>query len=294
MSNLVMSVTATSTVIAISLIVACITFCLVFLIYKIIANKQIKIVHQHSLMLKELIRLNTKTHFRVRIQPQYVFTEYCESKRAFDRLDNYNYLKIEIAKSEGFFEDIIAYVEFNKKLYKRYLAKCNYIKNNTPPINSKPYRISQKRFNAIETKLFSTHQLSPVLATEIISQAQYTSPEGRNHYEKKSIIDYETLVGLVESVHEEKAATIIHREHMKAERSKMTDSLRYDILRRDHFRCQICGATAQDGVKLHVDHIIPVSKGGKTEKSNLRTLCDKCNLGKRDKIENSESNEITK
>lgn len=65
----------------------------------------------------------------------------------------------------------------------------------------------------------------------------------------------------------------------------MSDSLRYDVLRRDGFRCQICGITAKEGAKLHVDHIIPVSKGGKTILSNLRTLCDRCNMGKSAKIE---------
>ena len=69
------------------------------------------------------------------------------------------------------------------------------------------------------------------------------------------------------------------------QRRLMKASLRYEILTRDGFRCRICGASADDGVTLHVDHIIPVSKGGKTEKSNLRTLCDRCNLGKGDKIE---------
>ena len=64
----------------------------------------------------------------------------------------------------------------------------------------------------------------------------------------------------------------------------MTDSLRYDVLKRDGFKCQICGASAQDGATLHVDHIIPVSKGGKTEMSNLQTLCDRCNLGKSNKL----------
>ena len=71
-----------------------------------------------------------------------------------------------------------------------------------------------------------------------------------------------------------------------SERSKLTAGLRYDIFRRDNFRCQICGRSAQDeGVVLHVDHIIPVSKGGKTEWNNLRTLCQDCNLGKSNKIE---------
>lgn len=37
--------------------------------------------------------------------------------------------------------------------------------------------------------------------------------------------------------------------------------------------------------KLHVDHIIPIAKGGKTVKENLRTLCEECNWGKRDKYD---------
>ena len=78
---------------------------------------------------------------------------------------------------------------------------------------------------------------------------------------------------------------IAHREFIAEQRRLMTDSLRYDIMRRDGFRCQLCGMTAKDGVKLHVDHVIPVSKGGKTEPSNLRTLCERCNLGKSNKSE---------
>lgn len=76
-----------------------------------------------------------------------------------------------------------------------------------------------------------------------------------------------------------------HSRFVHAERRKMTDSLRYDILRRDGFRCQLCGATQKDGYRLHVDHIIPVSRGGQTVPSNLRTLCERCNMGKSDKLE---------
>ena len=65
----------------------------------------------------------------------------------------------------------------------------------------------------------------------------------------------------------------------------MTNSLRYDVLKRDGFKCTLCGRTASDDITLEVDHIIPVSKGGLTELDNLRTLCYDCNRGKRDKIE---------
>jgi len=76
-----------------------------------------------------------------------------------------------------------------------------------------------------------------------------------------------------------------HTMFVRQQRALMTDSLRYDILKRDGFRCKICGATAADGVKLHVDHIVPVSKGGRTDPQNLRTLCERCNMGKGAKLE---------
>lgn len=63
--------------------------------------------------------------------------------------------------------------------------------------------------------------------------------------------------------------------------------LRYKVLNRDNFKCVICGNRQSDDPKskLHVDHIVPFSKGGKTVFSNLRTLCYKCNIGKGDLIE---------
>lgn len=60
--------------------------------------------------------------------------------------------------------------------------------------------------------------------------------------------------------------------------------LRFIVLKRDNFKCCACGASpAKDpSVELHIDHIIPWSKGGETEIDNLQTLCSKCNIGKSD------------
>jgi hypothetical protein len=60
--------------------------------------------------------------------------------------------------------------------------------------------------------------------------------------------------------------------------------LRFKVLQRDNFKCCACGASpAKDpSVELHIDHIIPWSKGGETTIDNLQTLCSKCNLGKSD------------
>ncbi len=63
--------------------------------------------------------------------------------------------------------------------------------------------------------------------------------------------------------------------------------LRYRVLKRDCFKCTLCGASpAKDPrVYLHIDHIFPYSKGGATTEENLRVLCNACNLGKGDLIE---------
>ncbi|MCL2229126.1 MAG: HNH endonuclease [Firmicutes bacterium] len=62
------------------------------------------------------------------------------------------------------------------------------------------------------------------------------------------------------------------------------DRLRYKILTRDCFKCVLCGASpaVDSGVVLHVDHVVPFSRGGKTEEGNLRALCSRCNWGKGD------------
>lgn len=64
------------------------------------------------------------------------------------------------------------------------------------------------------------------------------------------------------------------------ESEKIRPSVRYDILKRDLGKCQVCGATAKQGAQLEVDHIIPKSDGGKREPNNLWTLCFACNRGK--------------
>lgn len=61
-------------------------------------------------------------------------------------------------------------------------------------------------------------------------------------------------------------------------------SLRYAVLKRDHFRCVKCGRSpASSGVSLHVDHIQAWANGGESVERNLQTLCSDCNLGKSDK-----------
>lgn len=68
----------------------------------------------------------------------------------------------------------------------------------------------------------------------------------------------------------------------------VSPQLRNDILERNGFTCQQCGAGPGDRdpynparkVRLHIDHIIPLSQGGTNDRDNLRTLCSACNQGR--------------
>lgn len=55
--------------------------------------------------------------------------------------------------------------------------------------------------------------------------------------------------------------------------------LRFEVLRRDDFRCRYCGLTASDA-ELHLDHVIPSSLGGEDKPENLVACCKDCNAGK--------------
>lgn len=62
-------------------------------------------------------------------------------------------------------------------------------------------------------------------------------------------------------------------------REPISTRTRFEIFKRDAFKCQYCGCTPPN-VVLHVDHILAVSAGGTNERTNLITACIDCNLGK--------------
>ena len=65
----------------------------------------------------------------------------------------------------------------------------------------------------------------------------------------------------------------------RPKRKAISKTLRFEVFKRDSFKCQYCGAHPPS-VVLHVDHILAVSRGGTNVIDNLVAACQPCNSGK--------------
>lgn len=257
---------------------------IIWIISSRLEKKRKGIVKNTSTLLKNLQKLNVEFKFYWDIEEKYVFKRNLNSKSQFDRYD----------LEELFDEVVLNYTEMvpiykklieNRNLYALYSNQVSLLSSTVTQEEAKKWHIPYDKYKIMEKEMFNRQILKPILDSQIICVATYTSPQGRNRYSKKAVCSIDIVPARYELLMQKIAEQNSEVMRRKRERSLMTNKLRYSILKRDGFKCQLCGRTANDDVKLHIDHILPVSKGGKTEPSNLRVLCDACNLGKSDDLE---------
>lgn len=272
-----------------------ITIGLCFLVYKIIEkikesyyNKLRIEVLNSSKNIKALHTLNEKYINRfIHLQEKIIVTSpIFYSKSQYDRFVEYGYEKYMLEyvnKYESEIAGIIYRAEMNNISLSEYEKEVKALPYISPEAIAEECGISLEKYCNIEHDLFSERILSPITDPIFVLNISYTSPQGRNHYVTKMSYNISEIKEQIQIAKKQ-----IKQENLQYnERKKMTQKLRYEIIMRDGKRCVLCGRSVEDGVKLEVDHIKPISKGGKTIKSNLRTLCEDCNRGKRDSYDES-------
>lgn len=93
------------------------------------------------------------------------------------------------------------------------------------------------------------------------------------YWEKR---DFDLCYECLEELYKEYINSEVAVEQVKVVRKKISEDLRNEVFKRDGYKCQVCGSKKD----LVIDHVIPFSKGGKTTKDNLQTLCKSCNSKK--------------
>ena len=256
-----------------------------FIIYKIcqsVKKKRIILVKQTSDRFTALQDLNQRYHFyelpKTRVE-RYTL----KSKREFDSFDPQTKMMMRVDDNHDLYEQLIQQTKYNKDLFHEYQRELDKLPiTETTPVK----RLKIYKYHQIENAICIENIQRPVLNIKYCVLWEYTSPQGRKHYHEAQSYNEDDI----NNFFRELKKTEIYKKSKSYQRSLMTPSLRYDVMRRDGFRCVLCGRTVNDGIKLHVDHIMPIAKGGKTVKSNLRTLCHECNLGKSDKYIEDELN----
>ena len=111
---------------------------------------------------------------------------------------------------------------------------------------------------------------------------KYISGGGKSSMQCDIVLDIENLERFVSYLYNEVQTS----KSIKYQRALMSARLREIIKRRDNYTCQRCGISIEQEphLLLEIDHIIPLSKNGKTTEANLQTLCWMCNRQKSDKI----------
>lgn len=71
-------------------------------------------------------------------------------------------------------------------------------------------------------------------------------------------------------------------DHRSLSEGYASGGVRYEVLKRAKYRCELCGAH-ESQTALHIDNIIPRANGGSDDLSNFQVLCMSCNTSKRDR-----------
>lgn len=242
------------------------------IIKKHIKKEEIEVINKSD-KIKKLNEINKKYSFKKITNCKRKIIEREFSRKSLYNVKSIDVIRYNIENNIDFIRTDIENAIYNIKMlddYNKEVNKLTLIESNN----------TSKKFNKIENRIFNKliyKKEDFLINVKLI--VYYRSNSGKINENIKTLITFLELVNIYNAWQQGNK----YCEAQKRERRIMNDDIRYNVLKRDNFQCQLCGATAKDGAKLHVDHIIPVSKGGKTIMSNLQTLCDRCNIGKSNK-----------
>ena len=260
--------------------------------------KREKFVRQHSIALRTLNEINSKyTFLNVR---SFDMTQSYDNRNYYATISPKDYLTYQLVyKQKEIIKAINNAAENNQKmfLYQAELASaCTLTQFDSNILQEKlawidkilcKYWLSKglEQIYRIERKLFDMDMLKPVTAFRMTIYLHLTNIQGRRLAQKFDTFytpEITTIIAKLQNKHDGYYLDpAIWQAICRVERGRVSNKIRFAVYRRDGNRCRKCGSTRN----LEIDHIYPISKGGKTQFENLQTLCHRCNSLKSNFIE---------
>jgi diadenosine tetraphosphate (Ap4A) HIT family hydrolase len=148
-------------------------------------------------------------------------------------------------------------------------------------------QIAQAILNKDPTQIEYFSEVVKNMVGKVLTKNRQITEKHGDHYtltgtDELAADEVSALVALCEqkiAEFEQKRGAIVW-DHRRRGHRPISGSVRYEVLKRAAFRCELCGVSAEEK-GLEVDHIHPKSLGGKDDLSNYQALCFSCNAAKR-------------
>jgi ATP adenylyltransferase len=149
-------------------------------------------------------------------------------------------------------------------------------------------QIARALLNEDRSQLEYYAEITRDMVGRVLSNRNVVSRDGQQY----ALLGYETFtpeqIQQLKEACEMRLADYVTRrgraiwEHREGSTGYVSGTVRYEVLKKAKFRCELCGISAEERA-LEVDHIVPRAKGGGDEIENLQALCYSCNAMKRDR-----------
>ena len=288
---------------ALIILVAVVFVVLIIILCLWYQKKRENFVVENSTALRKLREINAKyVFYRV---PNFNMVHSYDNKHFFQDISTEDFLIYELEFKKNKVREAMADAAENKKKWKIYQdevkEQCQFAAFDFPDPSTISSKIDRwlirywktKRFHKlcdIEERRFHSAQHYPITELKINVTLHSTDMRGRIWGNKTRQFREDEITKLIERLERKHDGRFLDTQIWNAlcrvERGKVTNKVRFAVYRRDGNRCRKCGSP----YNLEVDHIYPISKGGKSTFNNLQTLCHWCNVSKSNFVEPSAVN----
>lgn len=253
----------------------------VFLIFSKRRKQYYDFVYKHSLGLMKLRELNLEYQF-LKVE-NFNLEKFYDNEHFFEIVQPVDFLIYELRFLKTRVKENIHYASVNQKKYEIYLKR---IKNECQVFDFDteiPFK-NQEYLKRVLTDVMSKKVKRPITEFSILVKIYRSLINGYIVDYKTDEFDSETIIELIAKIEEKQGDFYLNQNIWdsisKVERARVSNKIRFPIYARDNYQCVKCGSTDD----LEIDHIYPISKGGKSELNNLQTLCHRCNYLKGNRI----------
>ncbi len=236
-------------------------------------------VLDHSQALKQLDYLNSIYQFS-KVSKINLLQDY-DNENIYNGIFCEDYLIYYLRGHEEKVEHDIKAADENKKMWEDYTSRLrNQVEPFLGKFNAEPGKLKKERLEKIENDYLRSKLKGATISLTAFVNLRLTKINGALVKGRERGFSQDEIISYLNRLDDQEDGFYLDDEIWnslcRVERGKVTNKLRFYIYNRDGNRCVHCGSREN----LEVDHIIPISKGGKTVVNNLQTLCHRCNVEK--------------